>query len=612
MERGAGEIRLADFDTVDLSNLNRLRCSIADLALNKAELCAREIWRIDPYLKIRVFKDGLQENNIEAFFTEGGKLDLLIEECDALDIKVLTRYKAKELGIPVLMETNDRCLIDIERFDLEPNRPLLHGLMGDLNPSLLKGLSQEEKISYLMPMVGLQALSERMKASMIEVQSSINSWPQLASAVTMGAGVAAELSRKILLNESTVSGRFYVDLDLLIPEPPKSFQITETESRPQLLDPAILKAFIKGFRVEPKVEVLSDEEKEGLLSACLHAPSGGNCQPWKFYFHRGHLFIFHEAHHSVSMLDYGNFGTYLSIGAVIENARIFAYSKGLILHYNYFPAAGYTTLVADLHFEKSSELLSYPLSLSELFNRHTNRLFTERKELALSDENNLLDLIGSNRIAQLTLIKNTDQMKELAEILTEAEKLLLLNARGHQDIFEREIRWTKEEAESKKDGIDLATLNMSKAEAIALKVAGSRHVMEWVSKIDGGEAFKRNTKKAIAASSAVGILTMPFQTAEAYLHGGEVMEKLWIKSNSLGLAFQPVTQFSYLLARANNNGESLNSTEKERLKLLHRQLQAIVPQTKSREIVFIFRIGYTEKEAVKSLRREISKMKIYD
>jgi hypothetical protein len=612
MERGAGEIRLADFDTIDLSNLNRLRCSITDIDLNKAEICAREIWRIDPYLKVRIFKDGLHAGNIDAFFTEGTKLDLLIEECDALDIKVLARHKAKALGIPVLMETNDRCLIDIERFDLEPERPLLHGLMGDLDPEKLKGLSQEEKITYLMPMVGLQALSERMKASMIEVQSSISSWPQLASAVTMGAGVAADLSRKILLNESTVSGRFYVDLDELIPQPIQQKTAIESEIRPALLQDQELKAYISKARFEPKPDLLNEIDKQNLLKACIHAPSGGNCQPWKFYFHQGNFYIFHEMHHSVSMLDFGHFGTYLSIGAVVENARIYANSLGLLLNCNYFPDASNTLLVAALNFEKSFGQVGHDLTVQQLFERHTNRLFTTRKELEVEHEKALLDLIGSNRIGNLALIKDAAEMKEVAEILTEAEKLLLLNPRGHQDIFEREIRWTKEEAEAKKDGIDLATLNMSKAEVIALKVAGSRKVMEWVSKFDGGEAFKKNTKKAIAASSAIGILSMPFQNVEAYLHGGELMERIWIKCNALGLAFQPVTQFSYLLARAVNKGNDLNRVEYEKLIVLKNQLILKFPNLIQREIVFIFRIGYTEKTPVMAMRREIETMVIKD
>ncbi|MCG9879185.1 MAG: ThiF family adenylyltransferase, partial [Bacteroidia bacterium] len=193
MERSAGEFHLADFDSLDLSNLNRIRSKIYQLGLSKTLLCAQEMLEIDPFLNIYIYENGIDENNIDYFLNSVNKLDLLIEECDGLDIKILARYKAREFGIPVLMETSDRGLLDIERFDLEPNRAIMHGLIGDLNPATLKGLSQEDKIEYLLPMVGLSSISERMKASMLEVQSSIVSWPQLASAVTMGGGVAAEM-----------------------------------------------------------------------------------------------------------------------------------------------------------------------------------------------------------------------------------------------------------------------------------------------------------------------------------------------------------------------------------------------------------------------------------
>ena len=37
------------------------------------------------------------------------------------------------------MDANDRGLLDIERFDREPHRPLLHGLLGDADPRRLPG-----------------------------------------------------------------------------------------------------------------------------------------------------------------------------------------------------------------------------------------------------------------------------------------------------------------------------------------------------------------------------------------------------------------------------------------------------------------------------------------
>src|SRR5688500_4875581 len=147
MERSFGEIRLADFDLLELTNLNRIRCSIHHLGIPKVISVAREIAEIDPFLKVVCFLDGLKEENMERFFLEGGTLTMLIDECDDLDIKILCRQKAKALRIPVVMDASDRGFLDVERFDLEPDRPILHGFIDHLDVSKVKHLkTNEEKI----------------------------------------------------------------------------------------------------------------------------------------------------------------------------------------------------------------------------------------------------------------------------------------------------------------------------------------------------------------------------------------------------------------------------------------------------------------------------------
>ncbi len=44
IERTCGELRLADFDTAELSNLNRIRAGVQNLGLNKTVIAAREIY----------------------------------------------------------------------------------------------------------------------------------------------------------------------------------------------------------------------------------------------------------------------------------------------------------------------------------------------------------------------------------------------------------------------------------------------------------------------------------------------------------------------------------------------------------------------------------------
>ncbi|WP_131811874.1 hypothetical protein, partial [Mycobacterium mantenii] len=58
-------------------------------------------------------------------------------QVEALDIKVLLREAARDRGIPVLMATSDRGLLDAERFDLQPQPSVMHGLLGDMDTTAL-------------------------------------------------------------------------------------------------------------------------------------------------------------------------------------------------------------------------------------------------------------------------------------------------------------------------------------------------------------------------------------------------------------------------------------------------------------------------------------------
>jgi molybdopterin/thiamine biosynthesis adenylyltransferase len=213
LERSFGEIRLADFDTLELSNLNRIRSGVHHLGLNKVVNVAREIAEIDPYLKVTCFTDGITRENIDAFFTTGGTLDLLVEECDSVDIKIIARQKAKALRVPVVMDTSDRGMIDVERFDLEPDRPLMHGRLNHLDLSMSRNLDLQERFSYIMTMVDQEGLSTRMKSSLTEIGRSIVTWPQLGSHVLLGGASVADTVRRVFLGQLTTSGRWYVDLD---------------------------------------------------------------------------------------------------------------------------------------------------------------------------------------------------------------------------------------------------------------------------------------------------------------------------------------------------------------------------------------------------------------
>jgi len=226
----AGAFKLADFDTLSVSNLNRLRAGLHQIGVNKAVLAARQMFEIDPYLDIEIFPTGLTEENIKEFFLGGnGPIDLLVEECDTPWVKLAAREAARDLGVPVVMDTNDRGLLDVERFDREPHRPSLHGRLGPLAAEDCLDLSFAARVDLILAMVDTNRISPALAASIPKIGRTLSSWPQLASGVALGGALVTEAARRILLGDPCPSGRFYVDLRELIAPDRDSAAYTYTD-----------------------------------------------------------------------------------------------------------------------------------------------------------------------------------------------------------------------------------------------------------------------------------------------------------------------------------------------------------------------------------------------
>ncbi|HEY5325610.1 MAG TPA: Rv1355c family protein [Mucilaginibacter sp.] len=608
MERTCGELRLADFDTAELSNLNRIRTGTHNLGLNKTVIAAREIAEFDPYLNVKIFNDGLHAGNMDEFFTDGGKLDLFVEVCDGLDIKIESRFKARELKIPVVMDTNDRGMLDVERFDLEPERPILHGLADGLDPDNIKDLSNEDKIPYILRMIGADTISTRLKASMLEVEQSINTWPQLASSVTLGGALTTDVCRRILLGQYHDSGRYYVDLDELVKdnEIEKAVPVPESYIGPPELTKDEMLGFVGDFIPKTESTHLTEDTITEIVQAGILAPSGGNAQPWKFVYNSNGLFVFHDEHFSYSLLDFNNLGSYLGIGAVIENINIKSSALGFHIIADYFPLTDSRVLVAHVAFEKSesSEINKY--LEKGITVRVTNRELTAKETLPKDFYDHLQSSIKTYHGAELHIVDDETQMKDLGKVLARAEMLRILHPRGHYDTFSSELRWSAKEIQGTKDGLDVNSLGATNSEVAGFKVAGDPRAIAFLRQLRGGTAFTRLVNKAVAASSSLGIITMPGYSELDFLKGGRASERVWIEANLAGVSCQPIAQFVFLLARlTHGNDGSLEGYFKAELESLGRTFNSLLPHLANKQPVFIFRFSKAGEPKVRSLRRPI-------
>lgn len=218
LQGGGRRIRLADHDRLALSNINRIRVGVQNLGLLKAEMTAREIYTINPYAEVEIFQEGLDEKNIGKFFTGPPKLDIMIDEIDNLGVKYLIREQAKKRRVPVVMaaDNGDSGVIDIERYDKNPNLPFFHGRIGKVTYEGLFNLNKFEAGEMIAKLIDFKNIPRKMWKSFREIGKTLVSWPQLGGTALLNGVAVAYCIRKIINRQPLKGNRAIISLDRLI------------------------------------------------------------------------------------------------------------------------------------------------------------------------------------------------------------------------------------------------------------------------------------------------------------------------------------------------------------------------------------------------------------
>lgn len=605
-ERICGKIKLADFDTLELSNLNRIKTGIVNLGINKSIITAREIAEIDPFIEVECFTDGITENNLESFLLENGRLDILIDECDGLDIKIQCRQAAKKHGIPVVMETSDRGMLDVERFDLEQERPVLHGLLDGIPLDGLKNLTNEQKIPLILRIADVTRGSVRGKVSMLEVGQSISTWPQLASAVTLGGAVVTDVCRRILLDQYHESGRHYVDIESIASDKKSGQDANENPHSPFDINEAL--AYIEKFDEPAGASMPSSEEREQIIAFANMAPSTGNDQPWKWVFAKCSLFLFHDEFRSFSFGDFDKIASNLTFGAAYENLQLKAYESGYTIQSEIFPDEENQSLVARIVFYKNTgsaagEKPYAPELVEAIPARVTNRNPSVAEAIAPDALRLLKEAAESVPGAVMHAITDREDILLLGSIIGECDRIRLLNPKGHTDFVHREMRWTPEHAMQSRDGIDIRTLGISGPLMAALSIMKDAEVSAVLNKINGGRALVDAAVRTVSTASMLGVITLPVYDKRHFFAGGISAERMWLRATQLGFAVHPLISPFYLFPRiTKGHGEGLDENEIEKLSALRKQFSKVVPLNDEAAEVFIFKLATAPAPAIKTLR----------
>ena len=110
-------------------------------------------------------------------------------------------------------DNGDNVLLDVERFDLEPERPIFHGLVEEKEVLGASNLSYVDWVKLVTKIVDPSYLPQKMIESVSEIGKTVAAIPQLGPTAAVAGAAMAYAVRKIANNQEMPSGRYVINLE---------------------------------------------------------------------------------------------------------------------------------------------------------------------------------------------------------------------------------------------------------------------------------------------------------------------------------------------------------------------------------------------------------------
>ena len=587
-----GEIRLADFDEVALTNLNRVPGGVADIGVNKAVLAAREIAELDPYLRVVVHTEGVRPDTVDSFL-DG--VDIVLDECDDLEMKLLLRERARAARLPVLMVTSDRGMLDIERFDSEPDRLPFHGALRGVRSADLRGLTTRQKVPYVLRILDAQRLEARTAASLVEVKESITTWPQLASDVVMGGAMAANAVRPIALGQLTESGRYEADLDVLVRD---GHALPLPAVRPFTAQPLAVAARTLPLPPPGRGSRPNDAELRFVAACAALAPSGGNAQPWRFSARDGVLTADIDEARATVIVDPECRAGAIALGAALEAALIGARALG-------FGAGAAITSSSDggpawrLDLRRSG-----PQSATSDLELLQQRCCQRGSAVSGPIPDTALAAVAAAATPWQAVPVQGPALRELGDALADLDRIRFLSPDLHRELVS-EIRWSSAEAFATRDGIDLASLALAPEDVAAMEVLRSAPAMEELRRLDRGQALGTATRRSLRTAGAALVLATTSTSRPAMIDAGRGLMRAWLTATALGVGVHPYGS-PFLEQYVREHPEAVDGWARKIVEPAGLALRRAAGLPADATVLMVLRLATAHTPAARSLRREVT------
>lgn len=331
---------------------------------------------------------------------------------------------------------------------------------------------------------------------------------------------------------------------------------------------------------------------EQMIAAGIRAPSGDNCQPWRFAISGKNLDIYNLPERDHSLYSWGQRASYVAHGALLENMSITAAHLGYRIRVQLFPGQSDDHRVARVRIEPSGQSGDplYPAIARRTTNRKPYRASTLNEEqrtglLAVSKE------VGAG---QILLAESVADRKLLGRVASTNETILFENRDMHSFFFGH-LNWTAEEDSQNRKGMFIGTLELPPPVQLGFKVFRRWNALQALNKIGLSKFVAVGNGQLYSTGAAIGAIVIDDRSPESYIKAGRLLERVWLKVTAMDWHLQPLTGIMFLMNRivAGQAGE-LSGSHAELISNTYRRAADILGVPENKAIAMMFRIGQAD------------------
>jgi nitroreductase len=288
-----------------------------------------------------------------------------------------------------------------------------------------------------------------------------------------------------------------------------------------------------------------------ILAAAIRAPSGDNCQPWRFRFDgEDSVVITPHLERAKSFFDYENRATALSIGASIENMRVQAASEGLATK-TVYGDDDHQHFSAMLLFSPNEDVRVSRARVAALFQRTVNR----RPFLPISIAPSISAQLLQEPVDGVTvhMITGRRHISQWADVIEIADRIRYSHPVIHEELFSK-LLVNPQMAQDVRVGLEIDRLGIGPLGGMLLRCLRPWRRVQRLSRWGLIRVLARQSGLLARSTGALILVTIDRAGCQDWMRAGEQVQRLWIQAQEVGLQTHPMPVALYLDQRYQGEG----------------------------------------------------------